>query len=982
MRSLALIWLIVFATVDAAGQQPPAANLPAGQPAASLSAAQPSAAASFVGKPIASAVLMEEGQPLLDPMVLGLIESRVGSPLSMAAVRETIAHLYSLGRFQEVTVEAAAASEGVRLTYNLVPVHSVERIEFTGNLGLSKGQLRSAVVDRFSATPSAARAANVAEMLQNFYFDRGYLAAAIRPVVEVKHDPDSTILTFEIESGPRASVGKVIVQGDPLQPRERFLDRIHAVPGQTYQRIDVQERLTEYLDQMRRLGRYEAQGSHRILAQSDDGRSVDLLVTVDPGAAVTIRFEGDPLPKARLEELVPIREEGAADADIIEDSERRIAGYLQQQGYWKAQATSARHETDGRVEIVFTIRRGLQYRIGGDVAVSGNASVPMEDLRPALQNLEDGDIFIVANLDAALSAIRGVYLRRGFAQVRVESAVNEANPTPAGEGRVTPVIVITEGPLLTIGALTFAGNADLSSDALAARLGSRRGAPYFEPQVIQDREMVLAEYLNQGFAAASVDVVPTVDGSTVNIEFKVIEGPQSIVDHVLIVGNVKTDVRVIEREIQLQEGQPLGLEAMFETRRRLGALGLFRRVRIEEIPHGESNRRDVLITVEEAPSTTIGYGGGLELTEILVENPAGEAVGSFELAPRGFFEIGRRNIRGKNRSVNLYTRLSLRSDADEEGGGQFGFAEYRVLGTFREPLTFGWNADVTITAAIEQGSRSTFNFARRGINSEILRRLSSQVRVSARYTFSNTRIFGQRLTDEGDQATIDRVFPQVTLSAISSAIARDTRDDVLEPTSGTFMSAEGTLASRLLGGQVGFIKSYVQAQGYRKLSSSRRLVLAARVALGLADGLPREDITTDAAGNPITQIIEDLPASERFFAGGDTTVRGFALDSLGTAKTLTPNGFPKGGNGLVLLNAELRFPMWRDLGGAIFTDVGNVFERATQIDVSELRTTAGFGLRYRSPVGPLRFDVGFKLDRRPYGDTDRQAFHFSFGHAF
>ncbi len=129
-------------------------------------------------------------------------------------------------------------------------------------------------------------------------------------------------------------------------------------------------------------------------------------------------------------------------------------------------------------------------------------------------------------------------------------------------------------------------------------------------------------------------------------------------------------------------------------------------------------------------------------------------------------------------------------------------------------------------------------------------------------------------------------------------------------------------------------------------------------------------------------MIEDLPASERFFAGGDTTVRGFALDSLGTAKTLTPNGFPKGGNGLVLLNAELRFRLWRDLDGGIFSDVGNVFERATQIDSSELRTTAGFGLRYRSPVGPLRFDVGFKLDRGPYGDTDRQAFHFSFGHAF
>ncbi|HVJ27881.1 MAG TPA: POTRA domain-containing protein [Vicinamibacterales bacterium] len=971
MRFLFVLFCVLL-TADAYGQQP----------AAAVSVNQPSTAAAYVGKPISAVVLMVEGKPLTDAMLLGLIESRAGTPLSMAAVRETIAHLYSLGRYQDVSVEAVADGGGVRVTYQLVPVHSVESLEFTGNLGLSKGQLRAAVVDRFSATPSAARAANVAEMLQNFYFDRGYLAAAIRPVVEVRHDPDATTLTFEIESGPRASIRNVIVEGDPLQPRERFLDRIHAAPGRIYQRVDVQEHLAEYVTQMHRQGRYEAQGSHRILAQSDDGQSVDLLVTVNAGPAISIRFDGDPLPKARLEELVPIRAEGTADVDIIEDSERRIASYLQQQGYWKAAATSARREVQGNIEIVFTVRQGLQYRIDGDVALSGNSSVPIDELRPALQNLEDGEVFTVANLEGALSSIRGIYLRRGFAQVKVESAVNESNPSPDGGGRVKPAIVITEGPLITVGAITFSGNADLSTDVLSARLGSRPGVPYYEPQVIQDRETVLTQYLNQGFATASVEVVPTmVDGSRLNIDFKVTEGPQSIIDHVLIVGNVKTDIRVIEREVQLQEGQPLGLQAMFDTRRRLGALGLFRRVRIEEIPHGESNRRDVLITVEEAPSTTIGYGGGLELSERLARDDAGAASSEYELAPRGFFEIGRRNIRGKNRSANLYTRLSLRSGFDD-GGGQFSFPEYRVIGIFREPLTFGWNADVTLTGAVEQGVRSTFNFRRRGVTGELVRRLTPQVRVGARYTFSNTTIFDQQLTEEGDQATIDRVFPQVSLSAVGSSIARDTRDDALEPTRGYFMSAEASLASRFLGGQVGFVRSYLQAQGYRSLSASRGLVLASRIAIGLADGLPREVTTTGPSGVPITQTIEDLPASERFFAGGDTTVRGFPLDSLGTARTLTPAGFPRGGNGLVLLNAELRFPVWGKLAGGVFVDAGNVFERVTQIEVGELRTTAGFGLRYRSPVGPLRLDVGFKLDRRPYGDSDRQAFHFSFGHAF
>jgi outer membrane translocation and assembly module TamA len=144
---------------------------------------------------------------------------------------------------------------------------------------------------------------------------------------------------------------------------------------------------------------------------------------------------------------------------------------------------------------------------------------------------------------------------------------------------------------------------------------------------------------------------------------------------------------------------------------------------------------------------------------------------------------------------------------------------------------------------------------------------------------------------------------------------------------------------------------------------------------------------TDANGTPIEGqfiTLEDLPASERFFAGGDTTIRGFALDSVGSAKTITATGFPRGGNGMLLLNAELRVPVWRDLGAAFFVDGGNVFERTTQIDLGDLRGSVGFGLRYRSPIGPVRLDLGFKLDRRISGGRleSPRGIHFSIGQAF
>ncbi|HVL69593.1 MAG TPA: POTRA domain-containing protein [Vicinamibacterales bacterium] len=957
-----------------------------GQPAdpVRVSPQTPSAAAEYVGRPIVQAEVFVDGRRSTDPTLLELVETSPGSRLSMATVRETIAHLYSLGRYQEVSVDATAVGDGVRLRFDLAPIQNVEEIDFRGTLGLSRGQLRSVVTDRFGAAPPASRAGPAAELLQRHYFERGFLDAAIRPILERRGDSGRTVLTFEVNSGPRARIRNVAVKGDPGLPRDAFLREIHAEPGRIYQLVEVQRRLSDYVARLRRNGRYEASASHRMESRSDDGESVDLSITIEPGPEVVVRFEGDPLPKDRLEELVPVRREGSVDIDIIEDSEQRIIGYLNQQGYWRASVTSTRHRQDGRLEVVFTVRRGPQYRIEGGVEVSGNASVPLADLRPALEALGANDLFLAVNLDAAVAAIRRIYLQRGFAQVQVESAANELPATASGQARVKPVIVITEGPLMRVGSVTFAGNDLVPAEELRSRLRIATGQPYYEPQVVADREAVLREYLNRGFPDATVVAVPVVaaDEAHVDVRFEIVEGTQTFIDHVLIVGNVRTRADVIRRELdRLQPGQPLGLEALFDARRRLSELGLFRRVRITQIVHGESGRRDLLVEVEEAPSTTIGYGGGLELNNRLDTGETGEADERLELAPRGFFEVGRRNIGGRNRSANLYTRLSLRSDNDPETRGvkTFGFPEYRVVATYREPRTFGWNADVTVTGAVEQGVRAAYKFARKGVNAEMMRRLSPQIRGTARYTFGTTRTFDLDV-DEEEQVTIDRLFPQVRLSAFSASVARDTRDDLLEPSRGFFLSGEASLAARSLGGQVGFLKSYLQGHAYRRVPIGRRIIFASRLALGLADGFPREVVVTAPDGTTRVQIVEDLPASERFFAGGDTTIRGFALDSVGTTRTITSRGLPLGGNALVLANAELRVPVWKDVGAALFVDAGNVFERVSHVDLGELRGSVGVGLRYRSPFGPLRFDVGFKLDRR--GNERPRSFHFSFGQAF
>jgi outer membrane translocation and assembly module TamA len=223
----------------------------------------------------------------------------------------------------------------------------------------------------------------------------------------------------------------------------------------------------------------------------------------------------------------------------------------------------------------------------------------------------------------------------------------------------------------------------------------------------------------------------------------------------------------------------------------------------------------------------------------------------------------------------------------------------------------------------------------------------------------------------------------VRLSAFSAAVSRDTRDDLLEPQRGTFLSSDGTLAARGLGSEVGYIKTFLQGFWYQNLGKPN-LVFAGGARLGVARGFLRVVDTVDANGVPQAVAVRDLPATERFFVGGDTTIRGYAFDSVGAPDTITARGFPRGGDAEVVLNAELRTPVYGPVGAVVFVDGGNVFAKTSDLDLSKLRGSVGFGARYRSPIGPIRVDVGFKLDRRRIGDSlePRYAIHFSIGQAF
>ena len=960
--------------------------------------------ADLIGKAVVAVQVYRDGQPTQDRSTLDLIETRPGQPLSIRQVRESVTHLFSLGEFADVRVSATEDPRGVVLRYDLIPLQAAVDIEVRGSLGRSREELLDLITRQFERGVRTDQVSAAVTRLEELYWASGRFAVRITP-------PTGSVgsrLVFEIDQGPAARISRIDLRGVPDDSREGVLARLGLAVGAVYDPVEVETRLAEYEADVRGRRYYEARFTH-VVTPSPDGRTVDMVVDVQTGSPVAILFsvdggpqvamESDPVPEVRLAELVPVAREGSVDEDLLEDSSLRIETRLRRLGYRDARVTHRRLVEIGLLSIVFTVDRGPRFRVVS-VRFDGNRTLPDTELRE-LFGVVSNTPLVMADVEAGVAAVRTRYEQEGFRGIQVRPVPDE-HETPAGgdSAEIIPVsyaVEIIEGPRTHVGDVVFEGNTAFSAAELEALIDSVTGTPYYAPRVAIDRDAVRGHYLNDGYETVQVDDVPRFDGSgtTADLTFVVREGPQVVVDHVLVVGNRQIAASTIRAELALRPGEPLGRDEVDETRRRLTALGLFRRIELREFSHGGGNRRDVVIVVEEAPATRVGYGGGLELSQRLRATEGGAARAQLELAPRGFFEVGRRNLWGKNRSIDLFTRVSVRrtDDADAEvPQSSLGFNEYRVLLNFREPRAFGQSSDLFVSGFIEQAIRPSFDLFTRGVNAELRRAIGLTMSGSVGYTYGQNRVTNAQLQPE-DVPLVDRLFPTVTLSSFSSGLVRDTRDDPLDPTSGSLVGVDGEVALRVIGSEVGFAKTTFQGFLYRQLPAD--LVFAAGARLGLARGfkltlslsfpsIPVFVLNDEGVLAQLEDEVGGLPASERFFAGGDTTVRGFALDRLGDDPTIDGNGFPTGGNALIVLNSELRVPVTRALQVVGFLDAGNVFDRVSNIRLGRIRGSAGFGIRYRSPVGPIRVDLGFKMDRREFaGERERlTALHVSIGQAF
>ena len=648
---------------------------------------------------------------------------------------------------------------------------------------------------------------------------------------------------FTVRAGTRVRVSEATVDGSPSHLTGLLREKIDPRPGQPFRRAEATKAAEEMRALLLRLGYGRARvESHE--SYDPAAAQMRLSFTVDAGPVLTLDLRGDRLPdpglRARLERLI---RDGGAAADALEEGRDLLERAFLELGHRQV-AVSYRAEPRPRGEaIVYDVKAG-PVAIVESVRVAAEEAVGLEASLLTRPETPLRDRIVEEDVRTLTRLLED----RGFPEAKLVTEV------PDGGGRVPVVFRVQEGRRVMVSGVRIDTPVPLPEDSPPRELRLRSGVPYRVRDLARDRASLLSAYRDSGYPDA--DVVPAVtrseDGREAQVTLKVIPGTRVDVDHIVIAGLDQTREEVVRRELTLKEGEPFGLNRLLESQRRLAALGIFSRVSVSEIDPESPERRSLLVQVEEAPRTTVAYGIGAAEGDLL----------------RGSVEVTHRNLFGMDRSLSAFARVSFKGS--------------RFLLSYREPFLFGRRQDLFLTAFREEEDRPYFDYQRHGGIVQAVRPLTPTWNLIARYTYQNTDSFN--IVNPGE---VGREFAFSTLSGPAGSVVNDTRDDPLDPHRGRFVSADLVLSARLLGGN-SFAKSFLQAAVYHRLQ--RRTVLALSGRLGLARTFGLEESIF-------------LPRPDRFYAGGDYSMRGYDTDAVA----------PLGGNALLLGNAELRI----DVGGSV-----------------------------------------------------------------
>jgi outer membrane protein insertion porin family len=852
------------------------------------------------------------------------VELKPGDPVDADRLRHAVELIYATGRYEDVRVESTDTADGLDLVVRPVPGPLMTGVRILGDAVIDANDVRrvARLHDGEPLWPERLEAA--AQALALHLADVGYLEALVTP--ETRPSPGAAIATFRVRAGPLARVSDSAVTSPRLASTLETLRRPRH--GEVWRRGKAREEAEAMRRFLVRRGYWRAKVELEDPYDPATG-TVNVQLRVDPGPELNVRIVGAPSLAARRGAVTSLLRENAARGDAVDQAVDQLEEALRRQGHRTARVRWHEETAAEGTAVVFEAQPGPRT-IASTVRVDSAVEMPS----PALLT-RVGEPVRDRDLEEDERTLTRLLQERGHADARVEADV------PERTGDVPVVFRVKPGPRTEVASVNVRSAVSLRGLVVDRDLRNHTGGAYHVRDVVADRNALVTAYRNAGYLAAEVrsGLQFSDDRTRVDVSFLVEPGPLTRVDHIVITGLQHTHEDIVRRELRLHEGDPLGLEAVLESQRRLGALGIFGNASITEIDPESTELRSLRVSVEERPLTSLAYSFGY----------------SEQDRTRLSAEVTRRNLGGRDRSLSLFASGSLRG--------------LRLYATYREPYLLGKRQEIFLTGFREYEERESFKFNRYGLLLQTARRLSRFWSWIARYQAQQTRSFDVHVSLD----QIDRTFLNATFSGPSTSVVYDTRDDPLDPHKGAFLDLDAQLSARVLGGE-SFMKAFVQGSLYRRLLPHLMVAVSGRVGLARTFG----------AGEPLR-----LPLPDRFFAGGDYSLRGFELDHAGPLELSTPDPsvpdsgnvlLPTGGNALLLGSVELRQDLGRYFGLALFSDIGNVYPLARDVTLDDLRYAAGLGLRYRSAFGPIRVDWGYKLNRRPGESASR--LHFAIGHAF
>jgi outer membrane protein insertion porin family len=722
---------------------------------------------------------------------------------------------------------------------------------------------------------------------------------------------------------PGAIVRDIEIRGNRLTQESTIRFYLETEAGKAY----VPRILSE---DIKRLYALETFDDIRVTAEAVEN-GLRLIITVTEKPTVRrVTYSGDrAIPEEEIDERIQLKERATFDRGLLNDTITGLQSHYRESGYYFAHVRPViTPMADNQVDIELTITEGRRIRIHR-IQFTGNTYFTDNQLRKEVQLKEyslpvvsgSGSLYRPEVLRVDLQLLEQLYQNNGFVNVQIGEPVVEIN-REAGAIVVT-VPIAREGEQYKVGAVTLTGGEVLNAEELRGLVRVTSGEIYSRETMRRDILALTEAHADRGYAF--VDIVPSVslDQQTrlVNIGFTTHPGPKVYIGRIDIIGNERTQDRVIRRELRLNEGDLYSGSKLRRSRQRLNNLQYFEEVNINTSPRAEDDLLDLEIQLRERSTGQFSAGLGFSSVENVVFTAS----------------VVQNNLFGRGQSVSANAHVG-------------GISQDYSL-SFREPWLYGRPISLGASVFNRAEDFQTFDVNRSGASVSLGRAIGEFARISAAYRFEVLDITNLSPTAP---ERFQELQGESTTSSVTPSIVRDSRDNVFNPSEGSVNSFEIQLAG--LGGDNRYYRAIGNSTWYFALPADMTGFVRGR--FGFGDGYGGGD--------------KDLPLSERFFLGGVTTIRGFEFRDIGPKDTET--GDPLGGTSFVQFNIEIGRSLGSVLRVVAFVDVGNVYDSDNDFDIGSLRRSAGLGVRIVTPIGPIRLDYGFKLDKRPGESAGRLGF--------